>query len=95
MQVIVLEDACVDAQLICMRLDVFQGKQSTFLHDVAQVSSKCQLASLAFAQACFDEENLSANTRPSETSYDACIAVALIAVATEDGLAQQLFSLLD
>ena len=91
MQIVVLENTAVDVKFVGMSTDVFEGKQGTFFHDVAQVASKGEFAALAFAQARLDEENLAAYTRPGEACNNACIVVALISVSAEDRFAEQVF----
>ena len=53
-----------------------------------------ELSAFAAAQTGLDEEYLAADTRPGKACHNARIAVALIAVAAEDGLAEQVLSLL-
>ena len=72
-----------------MSLDVFEGNDGRLLHDVAQVARERQLGTLTFRQGGLDEENLTADAGPRQSGDNTGIAVALIDVAVEGGLAQQ------
>ena len=76
-----------------MRLDIFQRNDCRFLHHVAQVSCQGEFGSLALAERGFYEEDFSSYRCPCQSCYHTGILVALVDVACEDGLAQQLFHL--
>ncbi len=76
-----------------MSLHVLQGDDGTFLHHVAQISGQRELTGLAFGERCLDEENLSAYACPGQSGHHAGVIVALIDVAIEWRLTQQVFNL--
>ena len=90
MDVPVFKDAVIHAQQVDMRLDVFQGDDSRFLHHVSQVTGQGKLALSSLAQRGFDKENLAAHRGPCKSCYYSCIIVALIDVAGEWGGAENL-----
>ena len=80
-------------QLLSVGFDVFQSKDSAFFHHVAKVSRQRQFRRFTAAYARLDKENFSAYCSPRQACNDTGIAVALIALATEKGLTQQLFDI--
>ena len=93
MYVPVVKDAIVYAECVDMRLYIFESDDSRLLHHVAKIAGKRQLARLALAERCLDEEDFAAHTCPSQARNDTCIAVALVDVAVERRLAEQSFNL--
>ena len=93
MDVPVVEDTIVDIQCLSMGLDVFEGQNGRFLHDVAKVTSEREFRALALRERGLDEENLTTHTGPCEARHHTCIVVALVDVAIEGGLAQEVLNL--
>ena len=93
MNVPLVEDAVVDTQHVHVGFDIFQCNNSRFLHHVTQVTCQREFRTLAFRQRGLDEQYLATHTGPRQSCHDASIAVALINVAIEGGLAQQVFNL--
>ena len=89
MDVPVVEDAIVDGQGLGMGLDILEGENGTLLHDVAQIAGERELRALALRQGGLDEQDLAADAGPCQSGDDAGIVVALIDVAIEGRLAQQ------
>ena len=88
-----VEDAVVDAQQVNVGLDIFQCDDGTLLHHVAQITGQRQLASLTFRQRGLDEQYLATHAGPCQSGHHASIGVALVDVAIEGWLAQQVFQL--
>ena len=88
--VVVVKDAHVYSQQVGMSLDVLQSQHGALLHHVSQIAGERELASLALAQTGLDEQYLTAHAGPCQSSHHACIAVALVFVAVEGRVAQQL-----
>ena len=93
MDVPVVEDAVVYAQQVHVSLDIFQGYHCRLFHDVAQVTCQRQLASLALRQRGLNEQYLATHAGPCQSGYYAGVCVALVDVAIEGGLAQQVLQL--
>ena len=89
----VVEHAVVHSQHINVCLDVLQCYHGRLLHHIAEVARQRQLAGLALAQRGLDEEYLAADTCPCQTCHHSRVVVALIYVAVERRLAEQVIEL--
>ena len=76
-----------------MSLDILQGNHCRLLHDVAQVARQRQFARLALRQRGLDEQYLTAHAGPCQSCHHTSIGIALIDIAIEGRLAQQVFNL--
>ena len=65
-----------------MSMDIFKGKHRRFFHDIAQVSSQCQLSSFSFAQTCLDKQDFPTDSRPSQACDHSGIIISLIFVTS-------------
>ena len=93
MDIPVVEDTVVDVQRLGVGLHIFEGEDGRLLHHVTQVSRQRELVALALRQRSLDKQYLSAHARPGQTCHHTGIVVALIDVAIEGGLAQQILYL--
>ena len=74
-----------------MGLHILQSQDSRLLHHIAQVAGKRQLRTFSLRQRSLDEENLTTNAGPCQSSYHTGIVVTLVDVAIERRFAQEVF----
>ena len=76
-----------------MGLYIFQCEDCRLLHHITEVAGKREFRTLSLGERRLNEQNLSANTRPSQTCDHTGIVVALIDIPIKWRFSEQVFNL--
>jgi len=70
MEIVLIHEPCIDAEIARHRLDVANGGASRLLHHVAELSGEREVVVPIGQQASLDEEYLATHLRPSHAGLD-------------------------